>query len=215
MEKTAYLFVLNTMADWEPTYLTSELNTGRFFRKDTPRYSVKTAGLSKDSVVTMGGITLIPDTTLDELGAGNTDLLILPGGDLWMDPAYAPVMDKTKQLLDAGVTVAAICGATMALAQAGILDNTAHTSNDLGALKGMCPNYRGENHYRNEPAVVSENLITASGVASLEFARQVLGHLNVFSPETLDTWYKLYKLNEAKYYYALMESVSRQQEVAH
>lgn len=207
MEKIAYLFVLNTMADWEPSYLTAELNTGRFFRKDAPRYKVKTISLSKDPVVTMGGITIVPDTTLDQLEAHKTDLFILPGGDTWFDPAYAPVMEKARELLNAGVTVAAICGATMALAQSGVLDNTAHTSNDLGALKAMCPNYRGEAYYQNEPAVISGSLITASGVAPLEFAQKVLGHLDVFSPEALDAWYNLYKFKEGKYYYALMEAV--------
>lgn len=214
MERKAYLFVLNTMADWEPAFLTAELNTGRFFRKDAPRYLVKTVGLSKNPVVTMGGITITPDLSLDQLNANKNDLFILPGGDTWFNPEYAPVMDKAKQLLDKGTTVAAICGATMALAQAGILDNTPHTSNDLSAIQAMCPNYKGEKHYRNEPAVVAGNLITASGVASLEFAQRVLGYLGVFSPGTLDAWYNLYREKEARYYYALMDSVSKEQAVS-
>lgn len=213
MERTAYLFVLNTMADWEPAFLTAELNTGRYFRKEATRFAVKTVALSMQPVVSMGGINITPDLALDEMDASKGDLFILPGGDTWFNPEYTPVMDKAKQLLEAGTTVAAICGATMALAQAGILDQVPHTSNDLGALKAMCPNYRGENYYRAEPAVSSGNLITASGVAPLEFARMVLGDLGVFSTETLDAWYNLFREKEGKYYYALMEAVSRDQGV--
>ena len=208
MKRNAYLFVLDTMADWEPAFLTAELNTGRFFRKDAPQYAVKTVGLNKNPVVSMGGITITPDLSLDQLKADKNDIFILPGGDTWLNPDYTPVMDKVKQLLNAGMTVAAICGATIALADSGMLNHIPHTGNDLGALQAMCPNYRRENHYRNEPVVISGNLITASGVSPLEFAQRVLEYLDVFSPETLDAWYNLYRNKEARFYYALMESVS-------
>lgn len=213
MERKAYLFVLNTMADWEPAFLTAELNTGRFFKKEAPRYVVKTVSLSKSPVVTMGGITITPDLSLDEMKAEKNDIFILPGGETWFEPEYSPVMDKVKELLSTGILVAAICGATMALAQAGILDNIPHTSNDLGALNAMCPNYKGEKLYHNETVVMSGNLITASGVASLEFAKEVLGYLGVLSPEALDAWYNLYHTKEGRYYYALMEAVTKGQEV--
>jgi hypothetical protein len=32
--QTIYIYVLDTLADWEIGYLTSELNSGRFFKKD-------------------------------------------------------------------------------------------------------------------------------------------------------------------------------------
>lgn len=41
----------------------------------------------------------------------------------------------------------------------------------------VCPNYKGEQLYKMEPAVCDENLITASGVAPLEFAMEVLKKL--------------------------------------
>ncbi|SDX19139.1 hypothetical protein SAMN05444487_111148 [Marininema mesophilum] len=39
------------------------------------------------------------------------------------------------------------------------------------------------------PAVSSENLITASGVAPLEFTMEVLRKLDVFAPDTLHAWF--------------------------
>nr|WP_321496119.1 type 1 glutamine amidotransferase family protein [uncultured Methanolobus sp.] len=212
MAKIAYLYVLDTMADWEPGFLVAELNTGRYFRKDAEKYTVKTVGLTKDPkepVVTMGGVSIVPDISIDELTTDYAGVLILPGGDTWLEPIHDPLIGKVKEFLEAGIPVAAICGATMGLAKAGLLDNRAHTSNDLGFLKSVCPNYTGEAFYRNEPAVTGDNVITANGVAPLEFAREVLRELDVFSPKTLEAWYGLYTTHEAQYFYALMESLDK------
>lgn len=39
---TVYLYVLDTMADWEPGYAAAELNSGRFFKANAPRVTVRT-----------------------------------------------------------------------------------------------------------------------------------------------------------------------------
>ena len=56
----------------------------------------------------------------------------------------------------------------------GYLDSRKHTSNDLNYLKTVCPNYKGEKFYEMGPVVSSENLVTASGIAPLEFAMEIL-----------------------------------------
>ena len=71
----------------------------------------------------------------------------------------------------------------------------------------VCSDYKGEKYYKNEPAVTDGKLITASGVAPLEFAVHVLKALDVFSPKTLDVWYKLYETHESEYFYELMDSI--------
>lgn len=60
-----------------------------------------------------------------------------------------------------------------------------------------------------EPAVSSENLVTASGIAPLEFAIQVMNKLDVFAPDTLHSWYKLNKTHKPEYFFQLMDSISR------
>ena len=35
-----YVYVLDTLADWELGYVTAELNSGRFFKKDAPSVSL-------------------------------------------------------------------------------------------------------------------------------------------------------------------------------
>lgn len=45
-----------------------------------------------------------------------------------------------------------------------------------------------------EPAVRDNNIITANGTASLEFAREVLLALKVADEEKIFAWYDFYKL---------------------
>ncbi len=115
-----------------------------------------------------------------------------------------PIISLAKQCIEKNIIVAAICGATMALAQNGLLDSRNHTSNDLGYLKMICPNYAGENHYIQQPSIIDGNLITAAGIAPLEFAVDVLKTLDVLLPKSLDAWFNLYKTHEQKYFYELM-----------
>ena len=56
---TIYVYVLDTLADWELGYVTSELNSGRFFKKGAPRVSLKTVSDSKEPIKTMGGLTIM------------------------------------------------------------------------------------------------------------------------------------------------------------
>ena len=51
---TIYVYVLDTLADWEIGYVTAELHSGRFFKKDAPRLSLKTVSDSKLPILTMG-----------------------------------------------------------------------------------------------------------------------------------------------------------------
>ncbi len=95
----------------------------------------------------------------------------------------------------------------MALAQKGLLNNRKHTSNDKEFLKMICPGYSGEKFYLNQPAVADDNLITASGVAALEFSYEVLKKTNLMKPATLESWYQLHKTKEAKFFFSLMESL--------
>ena len=208
-EKFAYLYVQDTLSDWEPGYAVAELNSGRFFKTKGQRIPVKTVGITKSPITTLGGVTITPDTTVDEVTAKSSAVLIVVGGDTWQDPKHQPVIEKVKELLDSGSNVAAICGATTALANAGIFDNRPHTSNTLEYLKMVAPNYKGDAYYQDQKAVKDDNLITANSAGSLLFARYILDRLNVFSDEALEAWYNYFDTGEAKYFFALMESLPK------
>ena len=90
------------------------------------------------------------------------------------------------------------------MANYGLLNEIKHTSNDLGFLKMVCPNYKGENYYCNQYAVTENNLITATGIAPLEFAYEVLKKINIMESSVIEAWYNLYKTKEGKYFLELM-----------
>ncbi|MBR2565675.1 MAG: glutamine amidotransferase [Paenibacillus sp.] len=207
MNNTVYLYVFDSMSDWEIGYLTAELNSGRYFRKGLAPAQIVTVGIDKTSVTTMGGLKIMPDITVDECSIKSADALILPGGNTWTEAIHRPILKMAEMCLQEGIVLGAICGASIGLAQAGLLDSRSHTSNDLEYLKMICQSYTGEKYYKLESAVTDGKLITASGVAPLEFSVHVLKALDVFTPETLDAWYHLNKTHEPKYFYELMNSI--------
>lgn len=207
MNNTVYLYVFDTMSDWEIGYLTAELNSGRYFKKGLAPSKIVTVGIEITPVTTMGGLKILPDIKLENCSIESTDTLILPGGDTWTEAIHQPILEMAQRCLKEGILVAAICGATIGLAQRGLLNSRLHTSNDLEYLKMICPNYTGEKYYKMESAVTDGNLITASGIAPLEFTIQVLKALDVFSSKTLDAWYRLYKTQESRFFYELMDSI--------
>ncbi|MGM5473594.1 type 1 glutamine amidotransferase family protein [Bacillus pumilus] len=206
--KKAFLYVFNTMSDWEYGYLIAELNSGRYFKKDLAPLKVITVGANKEMITTMGGLSIKPDISLDECTLECKDLLILPGGTTWNEEMHQPILKNIDQALKIGTIVAAICGATDALANMGYLDTRKHTSNNLEYTKMVCPNYKGEKFYELGPAVSDANLVTASGIAPLEFAMEVLRKIDVFTPDTLHSWYNLNKTHKPEYFLQLMNSIN-------
>jgi putative intracellular protease/amidase len=203
-----YLYVLDTLADWEIAHINAELHSGRYFSKGHDPIRILKVALSPLPVRTMGGLEINPDMALDKVSFNNGDILILPGADRWLDDQHTAALTIAKDLLHAGVTVAAICGATIALAGSGVLNDYVHTSNDLGFLKSTCPKYTGEAYYRQVPAVADKNLITASGLSPLEFSYEVFKATHCFNDETLNAWYNLFKTKESKYYFELFNSLN-------
>ncbi|WP_438448081.1 type 1 glutamine amidotransferase family protein [Gorillibacterium sp. sgz5001074] len=207
MNKTVYLYVFDTMSDWEIGYLTAELNSGRYFRQGLAPAKIVTVGIEKTPVTTMGGLKILPDVKVDECSIKSIDALILPGGNTWTEAVHVPILRMAEMCLKEGIAVGAICGATLGLAQAGLLDSRWHTSNDLAYLKMICPSYTGEEYYKVESAVTDGSLVTACGVAPLEFSVHVLKMLDVCTPKTLDAWYRLNQTHEPQYFYELMSSI--------
>ncbi|HEY0856073.1 MAG TPA: type 1 glutamine amidotransferase family protein [Albitalea sp.] len=198
MPDTVHLYVFDGYADWEPAFALAGINNPQF-QREPGRWQVRTVGERRELVRSMGGVAVLPDLCLDDLRAPDSRLLILPGGDGWEDTtAHRGAIAKAAEFIDRQVTVAAICGATAGLARAGLLDGRAHTSNALAYLKGT--GYYGAANYRDEPALRDRGLITAGGMAPLEFAREIFVELGVYDDEALDAWYQLYKTGKSEYF---------------
>lgn len=207
---SVYVYVLDTMADWEIGYVAAELNSGRFFKAGAPEVSVRTAGISKEPVRTMGGLSVIPDCTVGDIAADKAGVLLLPGANTWDDPKHGAVIGKAAELLGAGGTVCAICGATAALARAGLFENRRHTSNGAGFLEMVCPGYKGNECYVDAPSVMDGGLITAGAAGALSWTRQIIERLGVFRPDTLEAWHAYFSTGEARHFFALMQTLPNQ-----
>lgn len=202
-----YIYVLDTLADWELGYVTAELNSRRFFKKDAPKVSVKTVAISKEPVKTMGGLTIVPDRSICDIEVDEKSVLLLPGANTWNDLKHSAIIKKAGELLSAGAMVCAICGATAALANAGLLDQRPHTSNGAGYLEMVSPGYKGQKFFVDAPSVADHNLITASSTGALLWAKQILERLDVFQHNTLEAWYAYFSTNEAQHFFALMQTL--------
>lgn len=204
---TVYVYALDTLADWELGHVTAELNSRRFFKEDAPGVSVKTAGISKEPVKTMGGFTVIPDCAVSDIAVNEKSVLLLPGASTWDDPKHGAVVEKAGELLAAGAVVCAICGATAALANAGLLDHRPHTSNGMGYLELCAPCYKGQPFYVDNPSVADRSLMTASSTGALLWAKQILARLEVFRPDTLEAWYNYFSSGREQHFFALMQTL--------
>lgn len=204
---TIYVYVLDTLADWELGYVTAELNSGRFFKKNAPQILLKTVSDSKKSIHTMGGLTVLPDCLIDDIVVSETSVLLLPGANTWNDPKHGAIIQKANELLSAGATVCAICGATAALAGFGLLDQRPHTSNGPGFLEMVVLGYKGQSFYIDQPSVADDNLITAASTGGLLWARQIIERLGVFGSNTLESWYKYFSNGEPEHFFALMQTL--------
>jgi putative intracellular protease/amidase len=206
-KKSAYLYILDTLADWEIGFLTAELNSSRYFDKSKEGINLIKIGNGLTPITTMGGLTITPEKDITDIIFNKDDLIVLPGANTWSDPKNQKILDIVSNLMDEGIVVAAICGATVALADRGLFDNRNHTSNGKGFLEMFCPNYQGGDYYQDQPVVVDDNLITSTGIAPLEFSYEVLKKIDVMKETTLEAWFQLYKTKEAKYFFELLNSI--------
>ncbi len=201
---SVHLFVFDTMAEWEASLAIAAINDPQF-QQVPGRYRVVTVGPSREPVVTTGGLRILPDLALNEVSPFSSSMLILPGGQSWEYGANAAAIDLARRFIAHCVPVAAVCAATLALARAGLLDNRHHTSNARGYL--ATSGYRGARFYRDRPAVTDQGVITASGTAPVDFAREILETLNLYRPVTLDAWYALHKHGDSSMLYELAQAV--------
>lgn len=204
-QQYVHLCIFNSLSDWETGYAVAGINNPQF-QKHPGRYRIRTVALQKDPVMTIGGITIKPDLLLEDVSPTDSAMVILPGGTAWDEGKHTEFVEMARAFLRADKPVAAICGATSSLARGGLLDNCRHTSNAREYLISTA--YLGAEHYEDEPAVTDGNIITASGLAPVDFAYHIFKCLDIYSEPVAEAWYGLFKTGRAEYYKELMTAVS-------
>ena len=196
-----YLYVTDTLAEWEvghaiahiekretgsvpPAATRSSPSARRASR--SPRWAA--SGSSPTSRLTRC------NSTPRRCSSCRAPTIVTPG-------AHGPVLALARRFIDAGIPVAAICGATLGLAQAGLLDRRRHTSNASVFLSSS--GYAAGDLYVEERAVTDRGLITASGCHPVEFAVEIFRALNLYARDALEAWHGLYTTGEERHFAAL------------
>lgn len=187
MRDMVYFLVFDGFADWQAALALCEIRRPGDWR-------VQVVGATRAPVVSMGGLAVQPELSLAELDGKRAALLIVPGGHLWQRGEGECAVAAIRRLHAAGAVVAGIDSGVLALARAGLLDHCRHTGNWPGQIAAQVPGYAGAEQYDSEVLAVSDGgVITASHLGSVEFAREVIHTLDLYSPVDRDHWYRLFK----------------------
>jgi len=168
--KIIYLFLFDTLADWEIGYVIAGINNP-MMQINPKKFQLKSFSIDGKPIRTIGGLLITPDLSLDEVTYSDAEMLILPGGTSWDEGGNQEATDLASKFHENKIKVAAICGATLGLAKAGLLDSIQHTSNSKDYLRSS--NYQGDKYYAEDLSVSDGGIITSPGTASLEFAREI------------------------------------------
>jgi putative intracellular protease/amidase len=187
IRKNCLLFLFDGFSDWEISYATVGI-------RKSSKVQLKTISMDLDPVRSMGGLRTMPDTDfrpadLADIDATNTAMLILPGGTAWERGSNDAITPLVAHCVWHGIPIAAICGATLFLADAGLLNRAPHTSNDISYLESFSRPYTGRAFYLNEPAVNAGNIITAGGASPVEFASEIFGELGIRTERDVSDWF--------------------------
>lgn len=179
MTKTVAVVMVDGPADWEMGPVLAAV-------REWFGMNVVTATEDGQPIVSIGGVTILPQRTLSELDPLQADLWILPGSDRWCERIPPAVSEGIKARVAAGKPVAGICGATVALAEAGLLDDRPHTSNSLEFLRENAASYAGGDRYVDKPCVSDGLVVSASGMGPIGFAVECLRILAPEQPEQIE-----------------------------
>ncbi len=185
-KESVYVFLFDGFSDWEISYLTPEL-------KKSDKIELKYFSIDGKSVTSMGGLNITPDFSVGEISSNDISVLILPGGSPWENNSIKGIDEIVKKLYYENKIIGAICAATTYLANKGYLDNIEHTSNALFYLQNMAKEYKGKANYKDQLAVTDKNLITANGIAPIEFAREVFKKVALYDEKSIEKWFQLFK----------------------
>lgn len=197
----AHLSLYDGAAEMEVGHLLAELHTGRFTGTS---FDLVTVAESREPVTSMGGVRMVPDALLDDLDPANSDLLVMPGARMWDAGGGERFAAVAGRFLDAGVPVAAICGATAGLARAGLLDGRSHTSASAEYL--AMTGYARAERYLDQRAVIDGDLITAGPQSPVQFARATLERLGLADERTLEAYEALFDRGDLAAFPVLMQA---------
>lgn len=166
MAKVAFILTQG-FADWEYAFTAG---AGRGYYGLECRFFAPQPG----KVESLGGIVVEVDHGVDRISAWEPNIVVVVGGTIWDSPAAPDISAMLQDNYARGATLAGICGGTLALARAGLLNENEHTSNSLEFLQENVGAYVGAACYcQRSAAFYAKRIITAPGTAPASFAAAI------------------------------------------
>ena len=171
------VFIFDGMTDYEITFITHLLSTSAHKEIITVAY--------EDKIIKgCSGFLFKPSRLISDVLYEDVEALIIPGG--WYGETKLELIELINNLNSKGKLISGICGAgTIFLAKAGILNNVKYTTPAIEWTKkhidvfGEKDPFPREN-FVSERVIRDGNIITAQGIAFIDFAIEICDWFNLF-----------------------------------
>ncbi len=185
--------LLPEYAAHEMVYLSQAVASDEFTLKENPKYVNKVVAPTSEPVRSISGFRTVPDYSFETM-PDDYAALVLIGGFGWSMPVAEQVAPIVRQAIEKNRIVGAICNGASFMAKYGFLNAVKHTGNGVEQLK-LCggDNYTNPDGYIHAQAVSDNNIVTANGSATLEFAKELLMLLENDTPERIERYYQFNK----------------------
>ena len=193
MSNEVLYILLSDYAAHEVVYLSQAIASDEFALKENPKYVNKVVAPTMEPVRSIGGFRTMPDYSFATMPKDYAALVLI-GGFGWGTPVAEQVAPIVCQAIRDGKIVGAICNGASFMAKHGFLNAVKHTGNGLEQLKQWGgENYTNPDGYIHTQAIAGNNIVTANGSATLEFAKELLLLLENDTPERVEMYYQFNK----------------------
>ncbi len=193
MNNEILYILLPDYAAHEAVYLSQAIASDDFALKENPKYVNKVVAPTLKPVKSIGGFRTVPDYSFDTM-PDDYAALVLIGGFGWSTPVADNVVPIVRHAIENGKIIGAICNGASFMAKHGFLNTVKHTGNGPDQLKLWGgENYTNTGSYINAQAVSDNNIVTANGSATLEFAKELLLLLENDTSERIEMYYQFNK----------------------
>ncbi len=185
--------LLPDYAAHEVVYLAQAVASDEYALKENPKYVNKVVAPTLEPVKSIGGFRTVPDYSFETMPEDYAALVLI-GGFGWATPVAEQIVPIVRKAIESGKIVGAICNGASFMAKAGFLNNVKHTGNGLEQLQLWGgDNYTNPDGYVHVQVVSDNNIVTANGSATLEFAKELLLLLENDTPERIEMYYQFNK----------------------
>lgn len=174
-----YVFIYNDMADFEISLLVHMLGA------DCDK-NIITLAYDRHPIRSKSGLVYIPERRIKDVVHRDAKGLIIPGG--WNGEIRPELIELIRNLDAKKRFLCAICAGPRFLAKAGVLEGISYTTSIAEWTPERVENFKEEDPFPRETflkerVVRDGHIITAIGMAFLDFAIEVCDALDLFTDE--------------------------------